>query len=73
MNVRQSIRERFTKLRAATHVAFADYEYNILYGYLLGLHESGQIEGSTFYRLTDLITTAWRRKVERLNKARRAA
>ncbi|WP_312905432.1 hypothetical protein [Stutzerimonas nitrititolerans] len=73
MKPSKTLREHFAKLRSADHQAHADYHCNLLYGYALALHESGQIEASAYFRIMNIVTTAWRRKTARLAKQRSAA
>ena len=73
MKPEETIKQHFRLMRKASSQAFADYHANVLYGYLLGIRETGQISAAMFCRLHGIVQKAWGMKVDRIYGFRRAA
>ncbi|ANF26000.1 hypothetical protein [Stutzerimonas stutzeri] len=73
MKPEETIKQHFRLMRQASSQAFADYHANVLYGYLLGIRETGQISAAMFCRLHGIVQKAWGMKVDRIYGFRRAA
>lgn len=73
MKPEETLREHFKLMRKATEQAMADYHFNVIYGYLLGLRETQQITFVTYRRLIAIATKAWGQKIDRIYGLRRVA
>ena len=73
MRPEETIKQHFRLMRQASSQAFADYHANVLYGYLLGIRETGQISAAMFCRHHGIVQKAWGMKVDRIYGFRREA